>query len=88
MTIGLAVTLVVTAVDTLVARAYIANASDVPLQDLIRSVFAALIWIPYLNMSSRVRETFVVRFNDDDDLNEFNPPVAPLAQDAPTSPAN
>lgn len=36
-------------------------------RDITSAVLAAAIWIPYFNMSSRVKETFVNRINDDDD---------------------
>lgn len=58
-------TFVVTLVDTLIAMnlddAYTHAQQSEYYQSLFRSFFAAVIWIPYFNLSERVKETFVER---------------------------
>lgn len=58
-------TLVVTLTDTLIAmnlnEMYSSTEQQEYYNDLIRSFFAAVIWIPYFNISERVKETFVER---------------------------
>ena len=58
-------TFVVTLVDTLIAMnlndLYTSKEQSEFYRDLFRSFFAAIIWIPYFNISERVKETFVER---------------------------
>jgi hypothetical protein len=58
-------TLAVTLIDTLIAmnlnEMYSSTEQQEYYNDLIRSFFAAVIWIPYFNISERVKETFVER---------------------------
>jgi transglutaminase-like putative cysteine protease len=58
-------TFIVTLIDTLIAmnlnETYTSTDQQEYYQDLIRSFFAAVIWIPYFNISERVKDTFVER---------------------------
>jgi len=52
-------------VDAFVAIQYDSNSTfETYSKELIRSIIAAAIWVPYFNISSRVRETFVNRADD------------------------
>jgi hypothetical protein len=89
MSITLGVQLLMVSADTMIARAVVAVPGDVPYRDVIQSVFAAAIWIPYMNMSQRVKETFVMRgpdYDPDDENgvegNEEEKPVEAVVPEA------
>jgi transglutaminase-like putative cysteine protease len=69
MSVLLATQFVVLSIDTILARAISDDPSTVPLKDFAQAFVGAAIWIPYLNISQRVKETFVIRgpHHDDDD---------------------
>ncbi len=52
--------------DTFVA-VQMAPATEIPYREVFRSIFTVVVWIPYFNVSVRVKETFVHRKNPDDD---------------------
>lgn len=49
-------------IDLIISREVVANDSKT---ELIRSVIVAIIWVPYFLRSSRVKETFIVPYPDD-----------------------
>jgi hypothetical protein len=75
MTIHIAAHLVVITTDTFLGRAIAADPSSISLKDFGQAVFAAVIWIPYLNISQRVKETFVIRSENHDDDDEVDQTV-------------
>lgn len=78
ITIYLAVGCVVTTADTLVSVQIDPTLAEQGnyYKDMIRSILSAAIWIPYFNMSTRVKETFVKRVNDDEDDSPYAAEVA------------
>jgi transglutaminase-like putative cysteine protease len=76
MSILLAINLVVICTDTFLGRMLADDPATVPLTDAIQSLVGAAIWIPYLNISQRVKETFVIRgpgFGNDQNDGELTP---------------
>ncbi|MEO5600595.1 MAG: DUF3857 domain-containing protein [Cyclobacteriaceae bacterium] len=69
ITFYLAITSFVTIVDAVVSMQIDETLSSNldSYSDIIRSIVAAVIWIPYFNISSRVKETFVRNVDDDND---------------------
>jgi hypothetical protein len=61
MTIMLATQLVMVSIDTIAGRALANDPSSISMNNMIQSIVGAAIWIPYLNMSQRVKDTFVMR---------------------------
>jgi hypothetical protein len=66
MTIKIAISFAVTLADVVIAQTISAEGGSENFQEIGRTLFAAIIWIPYLNMSERVKETFVIRANGGD----------------------
>jgi hypothetical protein len=85
MTIMLAMQFLMVAIDTMAGRALADDSSSISLKDMIQSTVAAAIWIPYLNMSQRVKDTFVIRGpnHEDDDSDEAGtaPALASVERD-------
>ena len=81
MTINLAVQLVIIAMDTFANRAIVEDASSISMRGLTQVMFAAAIWIPYLNISQRVKDTFVIRGpnHNDNDSDEIVQPAEVFA---------
>jgi transglutaminase-like putative cysteine protease len=81
MTINLAVQLVIIAMDTFANRAIVEDASSISMRGLFQVMFAAAIWIPYLNISQRVKDTFVIRGpnHNDNDSDEIVQPAEVFA---------
>lgn len=73
ISVYLAVNCGMTVIDTIVgAQLDIAAAGERGYySNMISSILGAAIWIPYFNMSDRVKETFVTRINNDDDDPEY-----------------
>lgn len=59
MTISMLANLVVITIDSFIADAY--NPSPDNFMSVLKVLIATLIWVPYLNISDRVKETFVIR---------------------------
>jgi hypothetical protein len=74
ITIYLAVNCFMMIADSLIAAAIDPTAAEQPrfFRDMFSAIVSAAIWIPYFNMSSRVKETFVVRVNDENDDMEYS----------------
>jgi transglutaminase-like putative cysteine protease len=66
MTIQLATSFIIVTADGLIAK-YALDDSAVSSEESVRAFVAALIWIPYLQMSQRVKETFVIRNHNRDE---------------------
>jgi hypothetical protein len=66
MTIQLAAHAAMMIIDTLVARSLSDNPASVEFKDMIQAIISSAIWIPYLQVSKRVKETFVIRTNNDE----------------------
>lgn len=85
ITIYFAVTGIVTLLDSVVGLQLEASDADANTysRDMARAIFAAVIWIPYFNMSTRVKETFVTRVDGDDDnsIYELEPAVTTTTKD-------
>jgi hypothetical protein len=79
MTIEMAMNFAVTAADTFITRSISESPASVSFSALINTFIFAAIWIPYLNISTRVKETFVLRNNNDDD-EESGPTPQPVEQ--------
>lgn len=76
MTIFMAVNLLVLSIDTIWSRTLADDPETIPLKDTISSIIGAVLWIPYLNISQRVKETFVIRgpeYNDNENNDECTP---------------
>lgn len=67
MSIQLALNFIFISADLIVARAITEDPSSLSYRDVAQSFIGAAIWIPYLNISQRVRETFVIQKGGDDD---------------------
>ena len=86
ITIYFAINCFMTVADSLIGSALdpsVTNKSEY-YRNMFSSVVAAVIWIPYFNMSSRVKETFVVRINDDDNGAEYEPVETSAAEGGAT----
>ena len=83
MTIMLATQLVMVAIDTIAGRALANDSTSISMNNMIQSIVAAAIWIPYLNMSQRVKDTFVIRGrnHEDDDIDEAGSAPALASQE-------
>jgi hypothetical protein len=88
MSIHLAVHLIIISADTLLARGLAEDPESIPMKDAIVSLIATAIWVPYLNISQRVKETFVIRgpeFGDDENDNESPPESPVLSEEQPAA---
>jgi hypothetical protein len=76
MTIQLVMSFVISLIDTSVARSMVDDVSEYGYSDAGRALLVAVIWAPYLNISQRVKDTFVVRTRDHSEYEnkEFNSP--------------
>jgi transglutaminase-like putative cysteine protease len=70
MIIQIGANLVLTSADLIISNT-VDLLEPVSAKDMIAAIVGSLIWIPYLLMSQRVKETFVIR-NDDDGRGEEN----------------
>ena len=64
MTMYLAANVIVISTDYFLGRSIADDPASISARDMLRSIVAAAIWIPYLRMSSRSNETFVVRLEE------------------------
>lgn len=78
MSIELAMTLIITAIDILLTRAVTDNPDGISSREVFRALGSAAIWIPYLNISTRVKETFVIRIGDEDGDNDGDLVLQPV----------
>jgi hypothetical protein len=63
MTIQMASGFAMTVADEFISQAISAGGTAANLKEIGRALLSVVIWIPYLHMSERVKETFVVRAN-------------------------
>ncbi|MBT1703235.1 DUF3857 domain-containing protein [Chryseosolibacter indicus] len=67
MSIQLATNFIVLTADVVITNYATEESSYTDFQEIGKTLLAAIIWIPYLNISQRVKETFTIRMNDDDE---------------------
>lgn len=58
----LAASLALIVFDTVTTRHFFGTATSANMQDITRAVIYAAVWIPYIRISERVKNTFVVRY--------------------------
>ena len=72
MTIQIISSFAIVAIDESVAQAIATDGSKANISEIGRGLISMMIWVPYLNMSERVKETFVVRADNDEDDSQDN----------------
>jgi hypothetical protein len=66
MSIQIALGFIVLTTDAIISRLIADDPSSISFQDSIKAFISAAVWIPYLNISERVKDTFVTRLDDEE----------------------